>query len=231
MRALVSGTKAYQAFVILSTPRSGSTLLHTYLNSNLHIQSLGEQPWRDLENTLVKDYFGPYPRMIRAVGFKVFYQFSIDKPYVALYNELKSRQGLKVIHLTRENKLAQYMSEELAWQKRTWTKKGTAVEDKLVIDLTAFDAYLDKHVQLQAQCLKDFTDKSLLSLSYESLIDDSEKVLRDIQEFLGVPSRKLFTVMEKQSTQPLFELVENVDEVRAKYPQYFDAFSIDIYKK
>ncbi|MDW3193928.1 MAG: Stf0 family sulfotransferase [Cytophagales bacterium] len=218
------GKSTHRQFILLSSPRSGSTLLHTYLNSNLNIYSLGELPWRELENGIDTDYFKPYPNVIQAIGFKVFYQFSEQAPYDDLYSKLTQDKDLKVIHLTRENMLEKYISEVLAWQKREWTtKKETSNEDKITLDLAAFEAHVHQQKAQQAQSLEDFKEHSMISLSYESLTQDPETVLNEVQSFLGVRIRKLFTVLEKQATYSLSDLLKNVDEVREKYPQYFSS--------
>jgi LPS sulfotransferase NodH len=218
---LKPGSLNYTRFIILSAPRSGSTLLHTYLNSNLHIQSLGEEPWRDLEQGAKKEYFKEYPKLIQAVGLKTFYQFSVDEPYRKLYTELIKDKELRVIHLIRENKLEQYVSEVSAWKKREWTtKKGPDNKEKIKLDLSAFEAYIAQQKSQQEQSLKDFEDNRRISLSYEELRHEPQQVLSEVQSFLGVTPRKLFTVMEKQAAYSLADLLENAEEVRGKYPEF-----------
>ena len=167
------------------------------------------------------EYFQPYPTLIRAVGLKVFYQFSEDLPYRQLYDDLKKDKELRVIHLERENALKQYISELQAWEKRAWTQqKALKHQEKIIIDLTAFETHLKKQKQQKMKCLEDFKQQQLISISYESLVADPTNVLKQVQEFLGVPNRKLFTVMQQQSIQPLARLIENVEEVKAAYPKF-----------
>lgn len=219
---LLPGNSRYHRFIILSSARSGSTLLHTYLNSSFNIHSLGEQPWRDLEKGTRRDYFKAYPRFIQAIGFKVFYQFSREAPYDELYQILKKDKKIRVIHLVRENMLEQYISEMLAWEKRSWTfSKGATVQDTITLDLHGFDFFLNKQEEQQAQSLDDFKEQQLITVSYESLMSEPQVVLAKVQAFLEVPQRQLFSVLKKQNTQPLVERLENVDEVKVKYPQYF----------
>lgn len=222
-KGLGPGSQNYERFVLLTSPRSGSTLLHTYLNSSLNIQSLGEQPWRDLEQGLDKDYFQAYPRQIRAVGFKVFYSFAGQAPYNLLYARLLQDKHLKVIHLTRENLLEQYLSKVLAWQKREWTTKNkpSTREEKVTLDLAAFEAYLHQQKIQQSKCLEDFQRHAVRPVSYEQLVQEPSGTLKDIQTFLGVPHRKLFTVLEKQASYTLSDLLENAEEVSASFPEYF----------
>lgn len=222
LQILLPGNSRYHRFIILSSARSGSTLLHTYLNSSLNIHSLGEQPWRDLEQETRRDYFKAYPRFIQAIGFKVFYQFSKEAPYDTLYHVLKKDKGLRVIHLIRENILEQYLSEMLAWEKRSWTfSKVATVQDKITLDLHGFEVYVNKQKEQQAQCLDDFKEQQLITISYESLMSEPKVVLQKVQAFLEVPQRQLFSVLKKQNTQSLVDRLNNMHEVKGKYPQYF----------
>ncbi len=223
MRWLMPGNHNYNRFVILSSPRSGSTLLHTYLNSSINILSIGEQPWRDIESGLEWDYFGIYPDLIKAVGFKVFYQFATDLPYQKIYHELMGEKNLKVIHLIRENKLEQYISHVLAWQKREWTlKRETKFPEKITLDIERFEQYMSEQRSQAERCVSDFDDQRILTISYKSLVDEPQKTLLEVQHFLEVPKRQLFSLLEKQSTKPLHELLHNREEVRIQYPQYFE---------
>ncbi len=216
-----SGSHSYCRFILLSAPRSGSTLLHTYLNSSLNIYSLGEQPWRDVEQGIHTHYFKAYPRLIQAVGFKVFYQFSEQAPYHDLYHELKKDQDLRVIHLVRENTLEQYLSEKLAWQNREWTlKEQSANQEKIELDLQEFEAFIAMHRAQQKRCLEDFKSHNLLTLSYESLTEGAQPVLEEVQDFLEIPKKKLFTVLKKQSIRPLSQSLLNWEEVKKKYPEF-----------
>lgn len=213
----------YQKFIILSSPRSGSTLLHTYLNSSPNINSLGEKPWRDIEQGRAENYFDSNAKMIQAVGLKLFYQFCEQTPYQRLYQELLAIPDLKIIHLTRSNQLNQFLSLQLALQKQQWTHKNQSSRSttKIRLDFKEFQKHLDDHEKWRKQCLKGFSNYEMLNLSFEVLKNDPDQALRDVQYFLGLTGRRLFTVLKKQAPFALEEILTNIDDVKSRYGEYF----------
>lgn len=138
-----------------------------------------------------------------------------------MYDELEKEKDLIVIHLKRENTLEQFLSESSAWHKKEWTKSQTPeVPGKLKLDLQAFQAYVERQKKQEQQCLEDFSHLNCLTITYEGLLSDPSATLEEVQEFLGVPQRSLFTVLEKQASYALSELLVNVAEVKEKYPEY-----------
>src|SRR5688572_9500988 len=76
----------YTSFVILCEPRTGSTLLHTFLNFHPNIRSYGEILRELVEknnnlnlNVLNANIFKPHAKHLQAVGLKLFY-FYFDHP-------------------------------------------------------------------------------------------------------------------------------------------------------
>lgn len=133
-----------------------------------------------------------------------------------------NEKELKIIHLVRKNTLEQYLSEVLAWKNREWTlKHETSNREKINLDLRALEEYRTRQKIQQEQCLEDFNSHERISISYESLINDPDKTLAEIQNFLGLSQRKLFTVMRKQSSHSLEEALENAEEVKNRFPEYF----------
>ena len=214
----------YQKFILLSSPRCGSTLLHTYLNANPQIHSLGEEPWRDAEWKISRDYFPAYPKLIRSSGFKVFYLFQNVAPYRSLYQKLTATQNLKVIHLSRENLLEQYLSFKQAWQHRTWSQSGPKQPDQPMIKLEKdeFEAFKNEQQRQKTQCLMDFSQQDICPITYEDLTEQPDKTLRLVQEFLGVKPRRLVSLLEKQQQLTLEEILINAREVKEWFPEYFE---------
>lgn len=213
----------YQKFIILTAPRSGSTLLHTYLNSHPQIHSLGEIPWRDQEKGIQKNYFSPLPNLIKTSGMKVFYQFCDQEPYRELYHKILAEEEMKVIHLERGNYLEQYISLKQAWEKRNWSQSNPSSSGNHQITLVKedFEVFKNQQENEKKKCLTDFQDHALIHISYDELIQLPTDTLLKVQHFLGVRPRKLISLLQKQQTQPLEELIENADEAQQWYPQYF----------
>ena len=72
-----------------------------------------------------------------------------------------------------------------------------------------------------------FRDHPKLSLFYEDLEEDRQEVFRQAQEFLGVEPGPLTVSLVKQNPEPLPELLENYDELRAAYRYSKHAWMFD----
>ncbi len=217
------GHTTYKPFVIVCHPRTGSTLLHTYLNDHWQIHSYGELLSMEMDSLLNGKSAGgfyarkmkrKFPGMIKAVGFKFFYQYGELKNGIEILDLIRHDTTVSIIHLTRRNKLRTVLSYQLAKETDSWTKGRNdsaliKVEtDRLIHDLErleswemAFDDYFSGH--------------QVLKVSYEDLVSDPQKILKDVQEFLGVQPRKLRTVLARQHEGPLQGYILNPEEVRA----------------
>lgn len=197
----------YTSFVILCEPRSGSTVLHTYLNSHSQIMSYGEILRENMEKkNPVKDplshlVFKPHARAISAVGLKLFYVYFDDPRFAKDFRVLATQSTVKVIHLTRSDRLKQYRSLKIAEATNVWSTNVIAkkTSDTIELDLRDYQHYLDKSKSLQTSILKLFAGHDILEVTYEDLTAETELTLTRIQNFLNVPVRKLFTLLKKQN--------------------------------
>jgi len=190
---------SYTKFVILCTARTGSTWLHTLLNSHPKIISLGEVvDHRTPKSQHPNSYFDKKPIFIQASGFKIFYGLE-NQEYTQLQEQLRSDQSIKIIHLTREDKKAQFESFRRAKQLKEWTK-GMGIErvdENLEED--SFGGFLKKAASASNLVEKELQNHQILSVSYESLLNETDQTLFEIQEFLHVKPRKLFSILERQT--------------------------------
>ncbi|MFN4098568.1 MAG: sulfotransferase family protein [Pararhodobacter sp.] len=134
-----------ESFLILGQPRSGTTYLQTLLNAHPDVHCRGElfDPWQidddgqktpGLEAVIARDadpegfldrrlagegLAGPLPVRI---GAKVLFQH--HPALLARY--IPARPGLRLIHVRRENKLAQFASMQQVAKTKRWTQTGAA---------------------------------------------------------------------------------------------------------
>ena len=107
----------FTKFVIVCAPRSGSTWLHTLLNSHAQIFSYGEilretcevNPQKQLPS-LEELVFYPHHASIQAVGLKVFYEYKTNEPFRRSFQDIAADPSVCIIHLIREDKAAQFKS-------------------------------------------------------------------------------------------------------------------------
>lgn len=133
-------------FLIIGQPRSGTTYLQTLLNAHPEIHCRGElfDPWqidddgtktRGLDAVIARDAAplafldarlagadGGVPDGARLIGAKILFQ---HHPRL-LAEFIPARPQVKLIHVRRENKLAQFASHRQVEQSGRWTATAPA---------------------------------------------------------------------------------------------------------
>lgn len=217
-------TNAYIPFVILSEPRSGSTLLHTYLNYHPNIQSYGEVLRENLEvkKVTVKDpllsfVFKPHARKLKAIGLKLFYYYHDSPIYATCFQQIIQNTNVKIIHLIREDVLALYVSLKMAQHTSRWSSVKSSGKNyhQLNVNISDFRKFLQTYLQRQQDFKILFQHHKILSITYEDMVNNPDSVLKNVQEFLGVIPRPLFSLLKKQNLKPIQSLVTNYKEVKS----------------
>jgi hypothetical protein len=211
---------SYTAFVILCDPRSGSTLLHTYLNSHPHILSYGEI-LRDYairaatKNPVSDVVFTSHAPPIAAVGLKLFHDYFTNPAYRPWVDEIIQRVNIKVIHLTRKDLLLQYVSLKIAEKTNVWSSGNVSHErQQISIDGDDYLHYVQGYQHNQYLASEKFKNHVMLEIAYEDLTENPQKTLSRVQEFLNVKPRNLFTLLKKQNTDSLESLILNYDDLK-----------------
>ncbi|MDX5347845.1 MAG: sulfotransferase [Hymenobacteraceae bacterium] len=233
--------KQYTKFVLLGRGRSGTTLLHTYLNSHPNVLSLGElmhprhqHPLRHQNPIRYLQQYGfkNYSPLIKAVGFKMFYEWESGNVQHPLWQTLHQIPDLKVIHLRRENKLRNLVSYKIARQSRQWSQepgqKQVAAQAKAVT-LTKEEciAVFEKMTAEEVFFDRFFKNHSKINLTFEELTAQPNQVLQQVQEFIGVKPMQLVSLLQRQNPEPLQQLIINYDELKEQFRdsewfRYFD---------
>lgn len=217
------------SFIILCRPRTGSTLLHTYLNSHPAIYSYGELLRRNQEkgvaSTLDREVFKRHPPMIKAVGLKVFYTY-LDLPdYRPTVFELAASTDIKVIHLKRKNALDEYISLQKAKASDRWSQTRMDQKNEKwhhVPDASDFLEFLRLRKFSDNRARYFFEDHQILDLYYEDLMEDRDRTLLEVQKFLGVKPRRLFSLLVKQG-DPSHTDVSNYEELATTYKDFLES--------
>jgi LPS sulfotransferase NodH len=195
---------------------------------------------------LREDVFTRYPRSIEAVGFKLLYTQGRSKPMwweqppyerwwthvdeqvdwkkaeSDLWDFLQRRTDIAIIHLTRENLLAQQVSGALAQKSGRWGVGATGgiapPSENPTVTLNPQHCKEDFEAarRLQREAEERFSSHSVLSITYEDLVERRESTLRRVQDHIGVPIHSLATQTRKQQKRPLREVVENYDALRSE---------------
>jgi LPS sulfotransferase NodH len=193
------GNKNYKKFVILSTARTGSDLLYSYLNSHPNVicfrEIFGQKDSIDFGNLLTKyrslsknkktlefrmknpiDFLNKYifsfhEDIIHAVGFKLFYYHpNTYENWNEIKKYLEKDKSIKIIHLKRENLLDVYFSLKKAHKTNQWNVwKNDSKKVK--------EQFKDFTIQFtEEECRFYFEKTEEYIRIFESLIKDHEVV-------------------------------------------------------
>lgn len=202
----------YVTFIILCEGRTGSTLLHTYLNSNRNIFSIGDVDKEiHYQTNGLSAIMKPFSKMIKAVGFKLFYDYESSK----LFKDVREDASIKIIHLYREDRLRLFTSLKMAENSGNWSynKQDDISNKRIRIDQNEAKNFVENYTKKKALLTEQFSNHDLIKISYEQLIESPESVLQQIQRFLKIKPKKLKSVLKKQNPEPLSELIINYDEI------------------
>lgn len=239
---MAGSSRDYQRFVIAGYQRTGSTMLSSALAS--HPQAccysepynyarpmlwtpgfVDDHPWlmaiRNQRPAAFLEHFlyRGYQPHIRAVGFKLFPEHVRDPRFRPVCEPLLTDPQVKVIHLTREDKLAMYVSRVRASRTGIWAIGKDASQRADTLELDADDCAAEL-ARLEAQ--EDFFRQALagrehIEVSYEQLSGDDGSQFSRIQHYLGLDPQPMQPHTAKQSRAPLSETVSNYHELRAHF--------------
>lgn len=192
----------FQRFVVLCHPRTGSTWLHTLLNSSSQIMSYGEILTEKKNiNKLEQTIWGSHHSAIQAVGCKIFYEQLIDRHFCQVFEEIISNPNIRVIDLSRRDARAAFSSLKVAEKSDAWssTQSNQNNENQVFITENEFDSYVENLELNRAKVLQGLKDHDVLSLSYEDLVRNEAPELVRVQKFLNVTPVPLFSLLQKQA--------------------------------
>lgn len=232
----VEQIQATVPFIIVADLRTGSTLLSTTLDRHPEIRCYGElfHP-RDLPDNqipgqdrhrasgeaVIERALGA--ANVHATGFRamVFLPLPTQSQWADAWDCLRRMEDLHVICLTRENRLAQYASVQIAHRTGAYhPPPGDPLlrarhRPTLRVDPGEFRSWMRERDDLYAKRRSLLEGKPLLELTYEELVRNWEAATRGVQEFLGAPPIRLRPAKQKQESRPLSEVIINYDQVAA----------------
>jgi hypothetical protein len=84
----------------------------------------------------------------------------------------------------------------------------TLSSEECLTFFSTFEADHERYIQA-------FSGHDIWPLDYEDLVEDRNGALADVQDFLGVKSRRLAPTTQRQNPEPLRDLIANYDELYA----------------
>lgn len=156
-----------------------------------------------------------------AAGFKGKYEELLLPRYATLLNAIRRDTEVRVVHLTRGNLLARFLSQHLATEVYG---VFNVVDDRerppeVRVRLSASECEEDfRRTEMRQERFREWlAGHHVLELTYERLVGAQAEALGEIQEFLGVERRELTTRSTRIRTRSLRESIENYDELFAHF--------------
>lgn len=236
--SILNQQQQYSKFIIVSHARSGSNLLLNSLNSHpniiaeheifaAHNRQIGENFYPILNNL-----FGERPETAKAVGCKIFY-YHLNQDE---WQQIGEIPGLKVIHLKRKNRLRMIVSMKVAFKTSQWgitdeSQRIDAAQKQVYLD---YDFLCNKFEDIESSentTEKLFKPTQIANVFYQDLVHQHENTISSLFDFLDLPAFTVSTEKirhKKQNPEPLSQLIQNYDELKAKFANtpwasYFDS--------
>lgn len=216
-----------KSFLILSSGRSGSTLLVQLLNNHRSIHCHGELLNReDLQadqlgrgtnsRTLVNYILAkllPLNPWLSLTGFKCFNE-QLEYCNISLRTILHSLYSPPVVVLYRRNLMETFVSLKIAQANDIWFSETIVNSCTIELDWNELMEYCEDEKRRWRNSLKSIPSSCrLMLLSFEELAENRDESLRRVFGFLGVKSCKVFATSKRQNPKPLDEKVTNYKDI------------------
>ena len=228
-----------RSFVILSSGRSGSTMLVQLLNSHPNVVCKGELLNRhclqiyDLRGassaTLINYILAsliPSKLFLSYTGFKLFNE-QLEFCSLRLKDILTALLYPHVIILYREKMLETYVSLEIAFKSDVWYSEDGGTGERIKLDWQKFLDYAETEKVRWKRSMMDVPMYSkVLFVSYEELIENRNKTMSRIFQFMGLNMCHVRAASKKQNPLPLNEKIINYDQIKWKVLECEESYTI-----
>ena len=218
----ILGHRNYTRFAVIGHSRTGSNYIFISLKYSNCVRMYHEVFARRNRKRAGKKFDMIFPmlfrkenRNIKAVGFKLFYDhLTIDE-----WEKFLSHKYLRIIHLTRENRLRTIVSLDIAFKTDQWSisandKDKQIVEKRILLDTSKLTDRIEQIRHYERLTRDRFRDRHLLEVVYEKLIRKPEQTFQYISDYLGVDDIDYRGIaLRKQNPESLEQLIVNYDEV------------------
>ena len=217
------GHPVKERFAIVGNARTGSNFLLDGLKTSPSIRMYYEifadhnrRVGEDFERVFAR-VFQPESKSTRIVGFKVFYNHLTENEW----QKFAACRDLKIIHLTRRNRLRTVISLEIAFKTGQWTKSGNGrvgrfEQKRLKLDPSKVIKRLEQVEEGETLTRMRFRDRPILEVVYEELVQSPQLVFKAVDRFLGADGIDPNKIrLRRQNPESLQQLIINYGEIEA----------------
>lgn len=232
----VVGHHVSQRFAVVGNARTGSNFLLAGLKLSKSIRMYHEI-FADHNRRIGRDFdrifstlYRKESRSVKIVGFKLFYNHLTEDEW----QRFLSYPDIKVIHLTRQNRLRTVVSLQIAFKTGQWVKSqrsaGNPPSDKrIVLEPGRLLAELERIEAAEAATRRRFAGRRTLEVVYEGLVANPAELFHTVGRYLGVDDLDPTGIrLTRQNPERLEQLIINYDDVaRVLKPTRFAAYLED----
>ncbi len=236
---LLKGDRNYTKFIILGRSRTGSNFLRGFLKNHLQVISLGEifretdriefdSPYFSATKKIMVAYrsdpveflknqvFRKFRPEIAAVGFKLFYYHASMPPFKQIWEHITNDETIHILHIKRNNMLATHLSRVQADQNNRWVNITGEKEKQspVVIDPRICQEDFETTAQWEEEADERFKHHPMIQICYEDLVANMDRVMRNVQEFLGLEYQALTPQTYKQSALTPAQSISNYPDLK-----------------
>ena len=144
---------------------------------------------------------------------------ALVEKFQAAWNYLAGDKELKVIHLTRPNKLKTLVSLKTAYLTNQWMRLKPEAPAAVVFQLDYEECYtyfntVDRY---EKACNALFGEHETLDLTYDDLVKDKQRAANQVFDFLGLAHTPVNTILKKQVVCEPEEVVGNYAELKKAF--------------
>lgn len=226
---------SYKKYMIVSYPRTGSTMLSKMISYHPEINGMGECfdriAGRDPQEILA-NLFSKQKGNIKAVGFNIHFNHPVDEKNEETWALLKSDKDIHIIFLSRKNLLRVYMSAKIANKVKLFrlyqTKNRPDIKERqVVIEVEEFKNFIDEYSHYYNLYRNMFSSHPNLHLNYEDIVNAPDIEFLKVTDFLSLPFHNPKVITKVMNPEPLSQLIINYSTLKEAYKDSVHGWMFD----
>ena len=221
-------TLLHRNFLILSSGRSGSTLLTQLLNCHPRIVCKGEMLNREelkkrqltavdkqtLSNYILAKLL-PLKLWIPCTGFKLFNE-QLEYCKLSFGKLLSDLCSPSLIILYRENLLETYVSLKIAFTTEIWYSESETNQCSIEVDWEAFQVYAETERKRWRNSMSVTGGMRKIYVSFEELVKNQDATMKRLLTFLNLSECDFGASSVRQNPSKLADKISNYEEIMNK---------------
>lgn len=229
VKVLMLRTLLHRNFLVLSSGRSGSTLLTQLLNCHPQVVCEGELLNREelkkrqltvadkqtLSNYILARLLPLKFRWISYTGFKLFNE-QLEYCKLSFEKLLGDLCSPSLVILHRENLLETYISLKIAFTTDIWYSEKEINQCSIEVDWEAFQDYAETERRRWRKSMSATGGMRKIYVSFEKLVENQDVTMKRLLTFLNLSECDFGVSSIRQNPLPLADKISNYEVIMDK---------------